>query len=599
MLTLGLSSFTHDAAAALLDNGVVKAAIEDNKLSRSNNEGLPEAAMSYCLMKSGIGWHDLDVVAVANRPFERWIRQSLIPLRNASSPLASIYYETNQLGALAKQLSDLRQLRHENGPVTFKLLCLDHHVCHASAAFFQSPFDRALVLTMDEGTDGNSGTIAIGQGSKLRVVQAIPSPHSVAWVYSQVTQLLGFIPRKEEHKTQWLSLRGEPSFKAVFFEMLREEGSTIPRLNRRFVDCNATGRLRLARHFFQRLGISTCDGQLSEQMRFSLAASLQAACFEIIRDLVEHFRRKLSVRSVCLGGGLFQNVVLVAALEKELGRDEVFVPPAPGNAGCSVGAALFVWHQLENHVRREEVSNVYWGPSYTRGEIRDILTNSKVRYSWQNTEERCLDASIRLLLANKIVGWFQGAAEFGPRALGNRSLLASPWAAYVKENLNDYIKHREWFRPFAIAIPEEDCNRYFECSRLCRFMNSLGTLRHANDVLPQEFALPGNQVRLHVVQEKANPRLWKLLKRFGTVAPAPMLINTSFNLAGEPLVSKPQDAFRSYFSSGVDALVIDDFFLTKYPVANTSTQAVIPGVHAHQPRLQEDPLERIGRGERI
>ena len=581
MLTLGLSSFTHDAAAALLEDGVVKAAIEDSKLSRSNNEGLPKTAMRYCLNKSGIGWHDLDIIAVASRPFKRWMRQSLVPLRHSASPLASVYYEANQLGALAGQLSDLRQLRHENGATKFKLLCLEHHLCHASAAFFQSPFDRALIFTLDEGADGKSGMVAVGEGSELRVLQSISFPHSVAWVYSQITELLGFVPRKEEHKTQWLSMGGPATFKGLFLEMLRDSRSPIPRLNRKFVDADATGKLKLAQGFYRRIGLSSSNAELSDELRPALAASLQHACFEIVRDLVEHFRRRHGVQNVCFGGGLFQNVVLVAALEKELGVDQVFVPPAPGNAGCAVGAGLYVWHQLRKNPHREEVSSVYWGPSYNRHEIEDVLTNSKARYSLQNTEERRLDAAIQLLQAGKIVGWFQGAVEFGPRALGNRSLLASPWAPYVKENLNDYIKHREWFRPFAIAIPEEDCTRFFEGSRLCRFMGSLGTVRPGSNVLPEGFALPGNQVRLHIVQEKANPLLWKLLKRFGTVAPAPILVNTSFNLAGEPLVARPQDAFRSYFASGIDALVIDGFCLSKYPLpggrkpnAANATQAV-------------------------
>jgi carbamoyltransferase len=574
MLTLGLSSFTHDAAAALLEDGAINAAVEDTKLVRSSTNGLPEAAMRYCLAKRGIGWHDLDVVAVASRPFKRCLRQLMLPLRHfASLPVASAHYAANQLGALAKQLSDLRQLRHENGTSTFKLLCLEHHLCHAAAAFFQSPFERSLIVTLDEGTDGASGMVAIGEGSEIRVLQTIPASHSLAWVYSKVTELLGFVAHKEEHKTQWLSVAGDPSLKGIFREMMCESGSPMPHLNRRFVDCDATGRLRLSRHFYQRFGLP-CDSELSDEVRRTLAGSLQQACFEIVRDLVEYFRSKYDIQSVCFGGGLFQNVILVAALEEELGMNQVFVPPAPGNAGCAVGAGLLVWHSLMKGARRQEVSHVYWGPSYNQHEIYDVLTSSKVRYSTPRTTERRLESAIELLQAGKIVGWFQGAAEFGPRALGNRSLLASPWAPYVKENLNDYIKHREWFRPFAIAIPEEDCSRFFECSRLCRYMNSLGILRSENNVLPEGFALPGKRVRLHVVQEKANPLFWRLLKRFGEVAPAPMLINTSFNLAGEPLVSKPQDAFRSYFCSGVDALVIENFVLSKHAVTSVNKVSV-------------------------
>jgi carbamoyltransferase len=296
---------------------------------------------------------------------------------------------------------------------------------------------------------------------------------------------------------------------------------------------------------------------------------------------VRHFQRIHGTQNVCLGGGLFQNVVLISALEKEFGMNQVFVPPAPGNAGCAVGAGLYVWHQLMKKARGENTSHVYWGPAYSRHEIEDVLTNSKARYSSQSTEERRLDAAIQLLQSGKIIGWFQGAAEFGPRALGNRSLLASPWAPYVKENLNDYIKHREWFRPFAIAIPEEDCSRFFKCSNLCRFMSSLATVLPGAEVLPEGFTLPGNQVRLQVVEKRANPLFWQLLKRFGTVAPAPMLINTSFNMAGEALVAKPQDALRSYFCSGIDALVIDRFVLSKYPIASASKPGLVAALQNH------------------
>jgi carbamoyltransferase len=266
---------------------------------------------------------------------------------------------------------------------------------------------------------------------------------------------------------------------------------------------------------------------------------------------------------ICLGGGLFQNVLLVSDVERQLGLGNVFVPPAPGNSGCAVGATLLAWHQVQGQPRQEAEAASYWGPSYGRHDVKDVLDNSKSRYTIPNTSDRTVDMTIQLLKTGKIVGWFHGATEFGPRALGNRSLLASPWAEYVKENLNDYIKHREWFRPFAISVPEEDCSRYFECSDLCRSMNSLGRVRSNAEAVPRSFCLPGDRIRLHVVERKSNPIFWKLLKRFGEHAPAPLLLNTSFNMAGEPLVARPQDAVRSYFCSGIDALVIENFVLSK------------------------------------
>jgi carbamoyltransferase len=218
------------------------------------------------------------------------------------------------------------------------------------------------------------------------------------------------------------------------------------------------------------------------------------------------------------------------------------------------------------------LSHIYSGPFARRSEIKDVLDNCKARYSVQLTIDKKIDTTLRLLEAGKIVGWFQGPTEFGPRALGNRSLVASPWAPYVRENLNDYIKHREWFRPFALAVPEEECDRYFECSQLCRSMNSLAWVRPEARQLLDGFVLPGNFVRLHVVQQKSNPQFWQLIKRFGERAAAPFLVNTSFNLFGEPLVVKPRDAVRSYFCSGVDALMIDMFLLSKSAV-NSATVA--------------------------
>ena len=560
MLILGLSSFKHDTAAALFEDGVVKAAIENDKLVRSQTVGVPENAIRFCLEKVGAGWNDLDAVAVGTQPLYGWMRRSLLRARlSPFSPIASAYHEANELSTLARSLNQLRMLRQNNG--CSKVVNFDHHLCHAANAFFPSPFDRALILTMDEEGDGNSGMLAIGEGSRIQMLRRIPFPHSLAWIYSQITRLLGFVPHHDEHKTQWLSMEGEPIFKHVFLEMLRNPRTRLPRLNKDYV--NLAGRLTFSARFYREVGLSDGQHELSDDQRRALASSLQHACAEIIGALVEDYRTQHGITKVCLSGGLFQNTLLVAMLEKRLGLDEVFVPPAPGNSGCALGAGMLYWHQVMQKPRTSAVPQVYVGPSYSRGEIKDVLDNCKARYSLQNTEERKIEGALQLLESGKIVGWFQGPAEFGPRALGNRSLLASPWAPYVRENLNDYIKHREWFRPFAVAVPEEDSARYFECSQLCQSMNSLAWVRPNARVLPEDFVLTGDLVRLHVVKRESNPLFWRLLKRFGERSPAPVLVNTSFNLFGEPLVVKPRDAVRSYFCSGIDALMIDNFVLSK------------------------------------
>jgi carbamoyltransferase len=489
-------------------------------------------------------------------------------LRARLSPLslrASAYYEVNELGRLARELNHRRVLRQLHGQE--KVLSLKHHLCHAASAFYQSPYERALILTLDHEGDGTSGLLALGEGTKIRPLQRIPFPHSIAWVYSQVTELLGFAPRKDEHKTQWLGLEGEPTHKDLFLGILRRPRSPFPRLDPAYFNRGLVGRLAFSERFYRDLGIAK-GTKLSDEQRRALAASIQSACTEVVADLLDYFRRREKVADVGLAGGLFLNSLLVSNVEKRLGAQHVYVPPAPGNAGSAIGAALLVWHEQLGKPRSTARPGPYWGPSFSRTEIKDTLDNSKARYSLQITEDRKMDMAVQLLHAGKIVGWYQGATEFGPRALGNRSVLASPWAEYVKENLNDYIKHREWFRPFALAVPEEDCDRWFEASYSCRYMNSLATARQVRDGVPEGFLLPGSRVRLHVVSRDANPTFWRLLRRFGESAPAPILVNTSFNLFGEPLVVKPRDAMRSYFCSGIDALIIDNFVLSKAAISH-------------------------------
>jgi carbamoyltransferase len=583
MRILGLSSLKHDTAAALLEDGVPKAAIENDKLERGHSGNRPEAAIQSCFDAVGANWDGIDLVAVATQPLRSWSRKSLLRTKlSALGPAASAYYGVNELGVLARELNDLRVFRRYATGSSHKVLTFDHHSCHAASAFYASPFERALIVTMDEDGDGNSAMLAVGEGSRIRVLRTIPFPHSLAWVFSQITDLVGFRPHREEHKTQWLSLEGEPTYKEVLLKMLRARGGPLLRLDYSFFNRGLAKQLSFSEKFYRTLGLPVDGRHLEDDQRKALASSIQAACTEVVKDVVEDLRRREGIQEVCFAGGLFQNVLLVASLEKHLGRDQVFVPPAPGNAGTSLGAARLLWHQILQKPRNDAPSHAYLGPKFDRHAIRDVLENSKNRYVFSNTEERKLDVGVQLLQAGKIIGWFQGAAEFGPRALGNRSVLASPWAAYVKENLNDFIKHREWFRPFAISVPEEDCERYFEASPQCRFMNSVGTVRPGMECLPESFLLPNRQVRLHVVDRRSNPAFWSLLKRFGEEAPAPMLLNTSFNLFGEPLVVTPRDAMRSYFSSGLDALIMDRFVLSKaaLPVSTATVSANRVGLGA-------------------
>jgi carbamoyltransferase len=563
---LGLSPPRHDAAAALLNGNGIKAAIEESKLVRSRAcTGAPYAAARFCLGGAGIDWRDIEIVAIASRPIRSWLRKALLQAKfTPFAPLDGAYSQAKAAGEVGLELSSRRSLREVNGILSQRIFSFDHHLCHAASAFYASPFERALILTLDERGDGLSGMVAIGEGNRIRILQSIAFPHSLALVFSLVTQFLGFAPHREEHKTQWLSLYAEPVFYDVFLEMLRGSSNGALRLNLSFFNHWLTDQVEFSDKFSHILGLSSSKAvEARQQIAPQVASSLQHACAAVVTQFLETWRQRSGAAHLCLSGGLFLNALLVAAVERNTGFDDIFVQPAAGNAGCALGAAWLAWHQLLGKPRQEPISHVYWGPRFNAEQIKQVLDNCKAPYRWFRTEVERNEETVRLLESGKIVAWFQGAAEFGPRALGNRSLLASPWAPYVRENLNDYVKHRRSFQPFAISVTDEDCLRYFGSSRLGDFVTSVASVNPAARELIKDFVLPGNLVRLHVVQRQANPAFWGLLKKFGERAPAPFLVNTSFNLFGEPLVISPRDAVRSFFCSGIDALVIHGFVLVK------------------------------------
>jgi len=560
----------HDSAAALMGDDGIIAAIEEGKLARSRSiEGIPRAAIRFCLDRAGIEWRQLDRIVVASRPGQAWSRNLLMRARLAPlAPASSAYFMNKASGELGRELNNLRIVRGMAGDPQGRVENLDHHLCHAASSFFASPFDRALIVTLDEQGDGRAGFVGIGAGSTIREIASLSFPHSLAWVYTQVTRLLGFHPHEDEHKTQWLSLAGEPSYKELFLEMLRCGRGGAPHLNAKFFRREFAGELSFSPKFYERLEIRhEHEPRLKEGLRANVAASLQQACATVLVEWFESLRKQTDEKYLCLAGGLFLNPLLVWAIEKEAGFERVFVQPAAGNEGTSLGAAWLAWHQSPGRSRLPTVSNLFWGPAYSNEEIKQVLDNCKASYRWCDSEDRILEEVHRLLDAGKTVAWFQGPAEFGPRALGHRSLLASPWAPYVKENLNDYVKHRESFRPFALAIPAEDCPEYFDCSPNARFLTTMARARDKAlrifESLQSGFLSGDGLARVHVVTLDTNPLLWKLLKRVGEKSPAPMLVNTSFNLFGEPLVLTPRDAVRSFFCSGTDALLAGSFLLAK------------------------------------
>ena len=532
----------HDSAAALLGDSGIVAAMEESKLARSRViEGIPREAIRYCLERAGIGWRDVAHVAIASRPWRAWQRQASFRAKLAPlAPVSSGYFVNKASGELGRELNNVRIVRQMAGVPDGRVATLDHHLCHAASAFYASRFERALVVSLDEKGDGRAGFVGIGEGTGLREIASLALPHSLAWVYSQVTKLLGFRAHADEHKTQWLSIydsgdgeargggaaAGAAEFTDLFLEMMRREPRGACASEREIFSAWICGGAFVyarvlsaggdcARAGGGRAGNAGGGGDCGRALRLGCSGLARLFCVNGSAALREQYKE----RSLCLAGGLFLNPLMVAAIEARAGFENVFVQPAAGNEGTALGAAWVVWHQQLGRERLAAMPAPYWGPAYSNEEIKKVLENCKAAYHWCDSDERKLSEAVRLLQAGKIVAWFQGAAEFGPRALGNRSLLASPWAPYAKENLNDYVKHRESFRPFALAIPEERCAEYFECSANGRFLTTMAKAKAAGRKLladlPPGFLLPGDLVRLQVVRAADNPLFWKLLTSCG------------------------------------------------------------------------------------
>ena len=541
MHILGISSLGRSSAVALIDEHSVLFAIEEEKLSRQEAPDVPRLALERCLHENQLKLSECRAIALAERsaPSSRPHRRNKRPVRSA----------------LQQLLQDL--LRGGPRPAHF-----DHHLCHAASAYYSSGFDRSLILSLDGGANSQAGMILMGDGDEIRPLHTLKFPDSFGWFYSRVTELAGLRPHKDEHKIQWLSKDGLPDYLPVFRKVFAWKANGLPALNRKYFESGPDHRGLFAPQLYRELGLSSRGHAPNPVVRANLARSAQDYLEELVLQLAANLQEQTGAHSLCLAGGVFLNVFLVRALETRSRFNHVYVQPVSGNAGTALGAAYLSRKKIKGHSGRAPLRSLALGMQASSQEIKAVLDNCKITYRYLSGEEQTVEESVNLLLRDKIVAWCQGRSEFGHRALGNRSLLASPFSEYVVENVNQFIKHREGFHPFALSVPAERVADYFDASPNCRFMASLATLTRPVAGL-ERFAFHGNAVRVHTVEKQANPLFWKLLHKFGEFAPAPILVNTSFNLFGEPLVTDPRGAVRSFYCAGVDALALGPFLLVK------------------------------------
>ncbi|HUL32597.1 MAG TPA: carbamoyltransferase C-terminal domain-containing protein [Candidatus Eisenbacteria bacterium] len=539
---LGISTLGHGSAVALLDSSSVLFAIEEEKLNRLQDSlDVPRLALERALAETHLRLADCRAIAVAD-PHSQDPHPSGRPRRAKPS-------------AVDDQLRQL--LRGGPRPAHF-----DHHLCHAASAYYTSGFDRALILSLDHGASSYSGLVAHGDTDEIQSLHSLKFPDSLGWLYTRITELAGLRPRRDEHELQWLSKDGEPEFLPVIRKLFTWRSTGLPTLNRRYYDSGPDRQGVLSPAFYRELGFSPRTIVLTKALRANLARSAQACLEEVVLQLAGNFQERTGARSLCLAGGVFQNVLLVRALENSAIFDNLYVQPVADNPGTALGAAYLARKKITGRSGRGPLPTLFVGVPSNSHEIKAVLDNCKITYRYLAGEDQAVGEASALLHRDKIVAWCQGRSEFGHRALGNRSLLASPFSEYVVENVNQFIKHREEFHPFALSIPAERASEFFDASPNCLTMSSLASLTRQVAVL-ERFAFLGNSVRVHTVERDANPLFWKLLHKFGESAPAPILVNTSFNLFGEPLVTDPRGAVRSFYCSGIDALALGTFLLVK------------------------------------
>jgi len=525
MLILGIGGWLHDGAAALLRDGEIVAAIEEEKLLRQPHlGGLPVRAVETCLEMAGAARSDVDHVALAR------------PLGSGREPTLHL-----RLKALFPKA---------------RMVVVDHHEAHAASAFYPSPFDAAKVLTIDRYGDMRCAAVFEAGPAGLQTVRDYYAPDTPALVYSRTTELIGFRADAEEHKLQWLSVSGRPRYREVFLEMLGLQSDGRIDLDQSFFETVEATHGGFGEKFFERTGIEARP-PLPAEVRADLAASVQAAVAEAIVTMAG------DGENLCFAGGLALNALLVSALERSGRFRNVWVQPAGGNAGTAIGAAHLVWVRTLGQKRLSPLRNLFLGPQFNSEQIKQVLENCKLRFRYLLTDNEIVRTAVARLADHQIVAWFQGRTEFGPRALGNRSILASPLNPFSTVNLNQYIKRREDFRKFAASVPAERADEFFDTGANALFLATVSRIRPAHRHRFEHALLDGDLIRVHSVRREDSPLFWELLQAAGRDSGLPVLYNTSFNLFGEPLVNDPRAAVRSFYASGVDAMFVGNFLLEK------------------------------------
>jgi carbamoyltransferase len=576
MIILGINAYHANASASVVVDGRLVAAVEEERLNRVKYAaGFPARAIRFCLDAAGAKLSEVDHVAVPRDPWARLGTKLRFALRMPRFALERARV-LKKFAGIEQELAASLELPRE--AVRAQFHHIEHHTAHLASAFFVSPFEQAAVLSADGLGDFASSMSAFGQGPKMHILSEVRFPHSLGMYYMALTQYLGFWKFGDEYKVMGLAAYGQAEFLEEFRRIVRATGPLSFKLGLEYFTHQNQGAEmtwrdagrppELGRLFSpyleKRLGPSRKPDEPLTQRHYNIAATMQTALEEA---LVEHWNalaKKTGQKSLCLAGGVAFNCLANGKIFDRTPFEHVYVQPAAGDAGLSVGAAFAVHHQILRKPRQFVMDHAYWGPSFSPSEIRAAVNSAPVEDTEisELPEDKLVQSTARHIANGKVVGWFQGAAEWGPRALGNRSILADPRRPEMKDILNRRIKHREAFRPFAPSIMEEATSEFFERANSSPFMTFAYPVKtEKRRVIPAPTHVDGT-ARLQTVSRAANPLYWKVLRTLGELTGVPVALNTSFN-DNEPIVCRPEEALECFRRTRMDVLVLGNFVLER------------------------------------
>ncbi|MDH4222406.1 MAG: carbamoyltransferase [candidate division Zixibacteria bacterium] len=562
MYILGISAFYHDSAAALLKDGRIIAAAQEERFTRiKHDSGFPINAINYCLSSGNISAKEVDYIGFYEKPFIKFERILFSHLATFPKSFISFLIATPMWLKEKLWIPSLirKQLSYQG-----EVLLIEHHLSHAGSSFLVSPFKEAAILTIDGVGEWSTGVCGIGKDNQIELYHEMRFPHSLGLLYSAFTYYLGFKVNSAEYKVMGLAPYGKP----IYYDLIMRE----------LVDLKEDGSFKLnMRYFSYDHGLKMTNNRLDKlfgsprrvpeseitKLHKDIASSLQKVTEEIVLRMANNLYEETGLKKLCLAGGVALNCLANSRILKETPFKEVFIQPGSSDAGGAVGVAAYIHYTILNNKRNFVWEDAYLGPGYSNEEIKGFLNREGLNYREYKVEE-LLKLAAKLLSEQNIIGWFQGRMEFGPRALGNRSILADPRNADNKDRVNQKVKYRESFRPFAPSVIQEKAAEFFEIDRDSPFM--LLTFKVKNNRIPAVTHVDFS-ARLQTVRREDNLLFYGLLKEFGNLTGCPVLLNTSFNLRGEPIVCTPREAYLSFMRSGIDYLIMGNFVLDKKEMA--------------------------------